>query len=370
MLIYVIPILALFFLSKYRISKQGTWRIIFLLMFFLCFGYMTGSDWRVYETDYNYGFTHRLVEPGYMFLSDLFSSSGINFWFFHILFKCISYICIVVLIYKLHNNKNIFFAFALWYASFGLFLCINCPFRNLIACGIGALAFIALINNNRILFYLLSILAMTFHLSAIILLVIPFCRFDKINSKILISLYLILLIVLIMGGSNIIINLLFSYLPSFLVNRLEFYTDINGSVISFGLVPRMICLYLLIKYRNNITANHRYGNAVFAYAYTSLVVSLIYYAFPMLFRSALFLSPFYVTALAMGLQEMLKKYRHLLRLGIACIFLIIVITTVRSVYYVPYTNIVINAVMGKLYDYDYRDSYNFISSPYGRTRID
>ena len=363
MYIYFIPILSLFFLSKYRISKKTERIILFLLMIFLCFGYMTGSDWRTYETDYVDGFTHRLVEPGYMFISNSASSLGINFWAFHIFFKCLSFILIVQLIDKL-CNRNPFFALALWYASYGLFLFINCPFRNVIACGIGALAIIQLLDKRVILFYTLSALAMTFHLSAIILLILPICRFERFSSKLLVTLYLGLLAILLIVGSGFVYNILSALLPSFLLDRLGFYTESNGSLLSFGLIPRLICLYLLITYRYRIARNNKYGSAVFSMAYTSLLVSLIYYAFPMLFRSALFLSPFYVVAIFLGLQEMNIKYKSILRLCISFIFLAVVYTTVRSVYYVPYTNIIDHAITGKLYDYEYRDNYNFTYSPY------
>ena len=72
--IYLLVIIWLFVLS-YRIKAKFKFPIfsLFLLMVFLCFGYMTGSDWRNYETEYYSEFSVRLVEPGYMLLSNLFS---------------------------------------------------------------------------------------------------------------------------------------------------------------------------------------------------------------------------------------------------------------------------------------------------------
>lgn len=370
MFIYFLPILLLFLLSKYKISSGKQWLIAICLMLFLCFGYMTGSDWRIYEVDYTEGFKYRLVEPGYMLLSNMSSSIGINFWSFHILLKCVSFLCIISLIYKLHDKKNPNFAIAIWYASYGLYLFINCPFRNLIACGIGALSVISLLENKKSLFYILCVLAISFHVSSVVLFILPLCKFERLSSKFLVTLYLGLMVVLILGGTKFLVNILYSVLPSFLTSRLDFYSDSTGSVLSVGLIPRLICLYLLMKYRSNIIIRNKYGSVVFSFAYASLLLSLIYYVFPMLFRTALFLSPFYVVAISFGLQESAPKYRQLFRIAVSCIFIAIVFTTVRSVYYVPYTNIITHAIKDELYDFDYRDNYNFLMSPFGGGRED
>ena len=333
-------------------------------MLFLCFGYMTGSDWRVYETDYYYGFVNRLVEPGYMLLSELFSSNEINFWTFHIIFKCISFVLIVSLITKVLNGKSVLFSLALWYASYGLFMFINCPFRNLIACGIGAMAMIAFVNDKRLIYFLLSGIAMTFHLSAIILLFIPFCDFNRFSSKTLVIIYVVILIILGVGGADLILNVATSYLPHFLSERIGFYSNSVGSVISVGLIPRLICLFLLIRYRTGIIDNNIYGKVIFSNAYLFLLISLVYYVVPMLFRSALFLGPFYIVAIGISLLEIKKSVRFAFRFIVSCIFITVVITTVQNVYYVPYSNIIPYALSGNLYDFDVRDNYNFLNSPY------
>lgn len=334
-------------------------------MLFLCFGYMTGSDWRGYENCYCNGFLHKLLEPGYMLLSNTFSEFGINFWVFHILFKCISFYATIWFIMKTCENENVFFVLTLWYASYGLFLYINCPFRNLIACGVSAIAFYFMFKKKWLLYFTLCTLAISFHLSAIILYVLPFIRVDKINSKYLVILYLVLLIVLGMGGADFLKSIIFSYLPSFLTTRMEFYADSeSGSVFSIGLIPRLICLYLIVKYRQPIINNNKYGKDVFNLSYIFLICSLIYYVFPMLFRASLFLGPFYVIAIYWGVKEMPRSSRVNMKLCFFCITSAIVFTTVRSVYYVPYSNILNNCIKGEFYDYSYRDNYNFSNSPY------
>ena len=370
MYIYFIPLLFLFLLSKYKISKRNVIFTTLVIMFFLCFGYMTGSDWRSYETDYYSGFINRLVEPGYMLLSNLFSSIKINFWIFHIFFKCLSYISISFLIIKLVDGLNPFYPFALWYASFGLYMFIDCPFRNLIACGIGAYSFILLSKNKIIAYYLSCILAMTFHLSSIILLFVPFLDFNKFRTKTLVLIYISLLIILGFGGTDLLLKIINSSLPPVIANRIDYYSESSGSVFSIGLVLRLICLYLITRYRNAIVNNHYYGKLVFSTTYLYLLSSLVYYVFPMLFRSALFLGPFYVVAIFWGIREFKKKYRKILYSLITCAFILIVYTTVKSVYFVPYTNIIPYVIKGETYNYDYRDNYNFINSPYKKKLTD
>jgi len=365
MIVYFIVLLILIGLSYCKISKRTTHVIMFLLMLFLCFGYMTGSDWRNYEDYYVNGFVDRLVEPGYILISETFSSIGVNFWSFHILFKLLSFAAIVSLIEHLHTENNIFFAIALWYASFGLFLFINCPFRNMIACGISAIGFFFYLNKNWWLYYLCAFVAMTFHLSAIILLVIPLFQFTKIRSRYLIIIYFLLLLILGFGGNNFLKHIFDSLLPSFLADRINVYDDMSsGSIFSIGLVPRLICLFLIIKYRNNIVAKYKYGTAIINLTYLYLICCLIYYVMPMLFRSALFLSPFYVTSIALGIKEITISNRNILKVVYSFITAAIVFTTVKSVYFVPYTNIITNIISNEYYNYTYRDSYNFINSPF------
>ena len=85
MLVYFIPILVILLFSvSITKSEKKKRNLIIALMLFLCFGYMTGSDWRSYEQCYHDGFLLRLTEPGYMWLSNRCSEIGIPFWLFHI----------------------------------------------------------------------------------------------------------------------------------------------------------------------------------------------------------------------------------------------------------------------------------------------
>lgn len=333
-------------------------------MLFLCFGYMTGSDWRAYEEHYYYGFLNRLVEPGYMFLSDFFSDKGIDFWAFHIFFKCLSFVLIVLLIFTLSEKKYLYFSLALWYASYGLYMFIDCPFRNTIACGIFSLAVIFFLKKKLLMYFLLIALAMSFHMSAIILIILPFIKLAKFSSKSLVFIYIAFFVVFAFGGTVFLQSILSSYLPSFLADRIDYYQNSSGSVFSMGIIPRLLCLYLIIKYRDKIILNNKYGEQVFNLCYGFLIISLIYYVLPMLFRSALFLGPFYVVGFSMGLGEVYKKNIRLLKSVVFAIFIMIVFSTVSKIRYIPYSNILSNIISGTYYDYNYKSNYNYLNSSY------
>ena len=366
MLIYYIPLLILFYNSCRKYNNKVLKIILFFLMLFLCFGYMTGSDWRNYELSYNEGNIHRLVEPGYMWLEKTCSDLGINFWIFHITLKCLCFLTTMKLFRIIFpSDKIIFFVLILWYASYGLFLYINCPFRNLIACGISAFAFMFFFKKKWFIYYIISTIAILFHYSAIVLYILPFVRLEKISSSFLVIFYISIAIIIEVGGLNVLLSFFSTFIPSFILGRMDFYVDESmGSLLSIGLIPRLICLYFLIKHRNSIYTKYIYGNCIFNLAYISLIFSLIYYIFPILFRSALFLGPFYVISIGIGLSQTFEKYRFRMKIFFILMACAITFSTVRNLYYVPYTNILKNCIQGNFYEYSYRDDYNFKYSPY------
>ena len=368
MLVYFIPILVILLFSvSITKSEKKKRNLIIALMLFLCFGYMTGSDWRSYEQCYHDGFLLRLTEPGYMWLSNRCSEIGIPFWLFHISLKCISYISILYLIVKLNQHRGLSIALLLWYASFGLFLFIDCPFRSTIVCGLASLGFLHIFRENKkgiIVYYCIVLLACLFHTSSAILLIVPLLKFDKIGSIYLVGAYVSLFVILLMGGDALLQSLFSSVFPSQLVERLDFYMDNNqSSLLSPGLIPRFLSLYLLVRYRTQIL-ELPYGKFIFNYGYFYLILGLIYYTIPILFRASLFFAPFYVSTFASAAVVMVRSKAQILRSFVCFLTFVLVFTVVRSYKYVPYTNILPNIVTWSFYDYSYRDQYNPTHTPY------
>lgn len=381
MYIYLFIIVILFLLSGSRVSRPVTWSVLFLLMIFLCFGYMTGSDWRGYEDEYYGEFSIRQLEPGYMLLSNLFHRAGINFWVFHILFKCLYFIAFVcflgthvarqtdgqVLLAEGSQRPHTQFycGLMMWVASFGFYMLINCPFRNMISCTVVIPAFNCLFQRRYVWYYVLVLLAISFHLSAVLLLFLPLVKVDNVPTKLLAVIYFSVLVVMAVAGTNLVLSLVSEVLPPILQDRILYYDEgMESSVFSVGLVPRLLCLFGILKYRTRIVARYRYGNTVISCCFFYLIVSLVYSVFPMLFRSALYLAPFYILAIVYALDSMSPSFKIPTKILWFGISLAIAFTGVRASVYVPYTNILYHLATGKMYDYYYRDNYNPRLSPY------
>lgn len=374
MLIYFLIIVLFFALSWSRVSRKASYGVLFLLMLFLCFGYMTGSDWRVYEEEYYGEFSVRLVEPGYMLLSNLFNRAGVNFWVFHILFKCLFFIVLMGFLRTYMNKQtdgmvphNQFFCgLMLWVASFGFYMLIDCPFRNVISCMIMIPAFNCLFRKRYVLYYVLVLLAISFHYSAIVMLLLPVINVDNLSTKTLLVIYFAVLAAMAIGGTELVLSMVSRALPPILQDRILYYEEEYGltSVFSVGLIPRLICLWGLLKYRAKIVEQYAYGNKVVSFCYFYLIISLIYYVFPVLFRSALFLAPFYIIGIVYALDSMKRTLKIPVMVAWFVVAMGVTFSTVRSPFYVPYTNILYHYVTGDMHDYGYRDNYNLRVSPY------
>lgn len=83
MFIYIITFLLGILLDSFRVNKNIKIVFIIWLYIFLCFGYMTGSDWRAYELQYqsaDYYYYNATYEKGFytlfyflkLFISDFF----------------------------------------------------------------------------------------------------------------------------------------------------------------------------------------------------------------------------------------------------------------------------------------------------------
>ena len=382
MFVYLFIIVFLFLLSGSRVPRQMSSCVLFLLMVFLCFGYMTGSDWRVYESEYYEEFSARLVEPGYMLLSNLFCRAGVNFWVFHILFKCLFFITFIVFLRdyvkpqadngllcdsgKAEFHTQFFCGLMLWVASFGFYLLIDCPFRNMISCMVVIPAFLCLFQRRYVLYYALVLLAMSFHYSALLLLFLPLVKVDNLSTKLLLGIYFAVLLVMAIGGSELVLSLVSKALPPVLQDRILYYEEeyVGSSVFSVGLIPRLLCLWGILKYRTRIVEKYTYGNKIISYCYFYLIICLIYYVFPVLFRCALYLAPFYILGIVYALDSMKQSLKTPVKIAWLVIALGVTLSTVRSQYYVPYTNILYHYIAGDMHDYYYRDNYNLRISPF------
>lgn len=344
MFIYFFILFLLFIFNFGKVSKGLDYLILILLLCFYCFSYKLGSDWVAYHESYENDFQFRLVEPGFMLISRFFADMGFDFWSYYICLKVVSFILTIVAVMYFMRNNNKYFALMLFSASFATFLYIDCPFRNTISISIMYIGLIFLHQKKYVLFYLFCIIAMTFHMSATPLLILPFCRFDKLSNKVLYIIYFSTFFVFL-GGDQIIFRLL-SFMPPIIQNKVLFYGDSgdeSSQILTPGLLLRLGCLFLMLKNRDTIIKKYDQNAFMFNLSYLYLIFSLASYTVSMLFRCCLFIGLFYVIYIDYGIKTLkdpvLRRFFYLFYLLAA---IAITYATLKKGVYTPYENVITN----------------------------
>ena len=372
MLIYISLILFCFLISAFKLPKSIENIGLIIIAFFLCFGYMTGTDWYSYEIYYNDPILSKEIaqyrESGYFIIQNLARSLGFGFWTFHIAIKLIVFFSLVnfVRLFKV----NIFLFFALFIPEAGLYLFIDCPFRNLIAFGLGLWALKYLFDKRTILFFLFAVLALTFHLSAVILILVFFLYKKNIRTPIVIvctiGAYLI--------AFNIDFLILQIYLPltkisPLISERLKSYifdSDFIEKTINIGSYIRFVVLIIFLLFKKQIIADDEKR----LYLYNITILLLIIYPFgvsmKILNRFQLYLFPMYIIII-LYLLKSLKIRTNAILLGTFFVMLSIFQTyklVTKDHRYVPYTNYAEYWIKNDFPKLEFRHTYNKKHSPY------
>lgn len=344
---------------------------LILISLFLCFGYMTGSDWYNYEQYYsNPHFSKELdrIEIGYLYLQGFFGKLGLNFWIFHITLKVLVFYLIVSFTRWLNINTFLFLAFFI--PEIGFYLFIDCPFRNLIAFGISLVALKALFENKKLKFVIYAFIAITFHLSSFFLIIIYFiCKKNIKTSIIIITALLVYIIAFNVDSliSNIYIPL--TKISPLISEKLKGYF-LNSHYISdkfsIGTFVRLIILLFMLLYKKTIISEDNTRK----YIYNLSVLFLLIYPFgvtmKIFYRLSLFLVPFYIVSIIYLLTSFkIKTNKYLL-------YLFVVLLYFKQTYslitydskYIPYTNYISYLIKNDFPNIEYRHQYNFKHSPY------
>ncbi|MBU1093000.1 MAG: EpsG family protein [Firmicutes bacterium] len=190
----------------------------------------------------------RTSERGYSYFNLFFSKSGIGFQLY--LFIIASFIVIVISkLYKKYS-KNIILSFYL-FVTLGLFAMTMSGIRQSLAVTISIIAFMFLMNNKKLLFICLVILATFFHNSAIIFLVVYLVKDFEMKKFKAIILYVISLTSYF--ALSILIPLVTNIIPErYLERYLHLEVNINPLVI---VVYLLIPLAVLIIWKPTIKPN-------------------------------------------------------------------------------------------------------------------
>lgn len=180
MTIYYFFISSLLFLGLTNVGTKGSTKLLcyastLLILVIIGFRYEVGVDWLLYRDFFNGGTITLALEPGYQLISLLLSLTGISFWVF---VSCITLFSLIVL--------NVFFRKISPYPVFALafYFCISPVFnvdmiRQVLAVSLFYMGFYYLINNKHYQYYICVLIASTFHISAVLMLIMPIMMKEK-----------------------------------------------------------------------------------------------------------------------------------------------------------------------------------------------
>lgn len=372
MLIYITLILFCFLLSAFKLPKSIENSALILIALFLCFGYMTGSDWYNYEKYYTDEFLSRIVslrlEPGYFLVQKIAINLGVDFWVFHIAFKLLVFYSLVSFVrwFKI----NIFLFLALFIPEVGFYLFIDCPFRNLIALGIALIAFRKLFENKTVSYFIYVLIAMSFHLSTAILILIYFVY--KKNIKI----YIVLIAAIIIYAVAFNVDFLISnvYIPLAKISPLiserliTYFQDTRyiSNEISIGAFLRLFVLLILLFFKDVIISGDKNRHYVYNLSILFLLIHPFGITMKIFHRLSIFLIPFYIISIIYLLNSLsIKANKYILYLLFMLLSLKLTYSLVTFDYrYVPYSNYMFYWVKKDFPSIEYRYEYNRKYTPY------
>lgn len=372
MFIYFAVILFCFLLSTVKLPKSIENSALILIAFFLCFGYTTGTDWYAYEQFYN----NRLLaiessktgEFGYFYLQTLIGGLGVGFWIFHIAIKLLVFYSLISFVRRF--DINLFLFLALFIPEAGLYLFIDCPFRNLIALGISLIAYNKLFDNKTLSYFIYVFIAMTFHVTAIIM--IPIYFVYKKDIKITFAIISTVIIYSFAFNIDFLISNIYTPLIKIsptLGERLEGYlfdSRFISDKINAGSFIRLFILFILLLFKEKIISGDKYRSYILNLSILFLIFYPLGVSLKVFQRFTLFLFPFYTLSILYLLKSLeIKTNKYILTMFFVLFSFMQTYKTVSMDFrYVPYTNYMIHSIKQDFQSIDYRYQYNRKHSPY------
>jgi transmembrane protein EpsG len=233
----------------------------------------------------------------------------------------------------------------------------------MLALSVMCIAYRSLLHEKYILYIILTLFAITFHISALILLPIPLllsCRYT-ISKRTTIVLYFSLYILL---TPTTIKFLLDTFLPWFSTWLWFYYERILTQDFHFFSIGKLFYCFLFVL----ITLNREYiidqsmwGKKIYSLTIISFFLLIVGYALPTFFRLALYVSPF----LYISLSWVLTKFYCTKKLQPICLLIIMYFLFARSFeinrsyIYKPYSNY-LTYIFRKKPSYEERYNYNYM----------
>lgn len=372
-LLYFFPI---FYCYLVTITHKGyrnrlLYLLVIYLALFLCCGYMSGSDWRTYEPmyeniDFNRLFYYYFSEPGYYLYMLPFRFLEIDFWWFFITTKLLCFFIITrtILHYSQESRFTVFMYFIPWYA---FYLFIDNPMRNLIAISIVLLSVRYLIERCFWKYLVLILLAMSFHISAILFFPMYFILSRKIPNAVYIAVFL--LFNFLFSSREILISLISRFsgvsyigqkIQDYLIGDSEYA---QGRVLSLGMILHLV-FFILLLYKKEYIVNRKNGLFIFNAAVVYLLFYRLAVTIEIFTRFQLYFAVFFCIAISWLVYAFTLRSRPVFVTYLLAVALIGTIKLFADYRYIPYTNYLVYSLKGEYPSYDNRSMYNFQHSPY------
>lgn len=343
--------------------------IISFTMLFVCFGYMTGTDWRNYEPSYQWinfdTFISSIAfwEPGYLFLVSLFHVLDIDFWPFLISIKIVTFLSFCRF-FKKYGKQKFFLIMTFFLSFYGYFFWIDNPLRNLCAFTIFLFAIDAICNKKKKKFFLITVLACLFHYSSIILLPMYWILHSKLKTGSIVIIYLIVTIIFLNANLMFkIIDLLFGWFPIIQAKLSEYSSSTDGKIFSLGYVLHNIFFILILLSRNKIESL-QYGNVIFIGAVSYIFIFRLGLTFTVFMRFAMFFAALYSLAIIHILDNLKIESKKIYLTYLLIISMLSCYNSISKDYrYVPYSNY-LEYIFKPKPSFEYRSAYNQTNSPF------
>lgn len=342
--------------------KAKKWYIAWLYIF-LCFGYMTGSDWRGYELEYETdGGSNYLTEFGFVFVFNLAAKIGMDFWLLAGLMKCLYLYAQIRLLKFLTPYFSSCLSICM--VTSLLFMLIDYPMRFTAATTFLLFALPLLFKGKVLRFILLSAIGIIFHNTIVITILICLaCYFlpDKLLNinKYILSLLYFTFAILVSNTARIAAfqDSIFSMFVQFEARNYSSYTiDSNDSFFTIGslITALLACFVFFIK--DKFLSGDSSNKLILKLAIASSFCFRILLVIPAGYRITTPLSAFS----AIIIVSYFNKYNIKLKLIIVALYFVMLCKDLYSGYvYIPYSNSIPYIVTQQHLPYSERENYNF-----------
>ncbi|WP_448820812.1 EpsG family protein [Cetobacterium sp.] len=275
-----------------KMNKYFKQSILVILIIFLTTSYTSGSDWRTYELMHRYfdlsNFYNYYSEKGFSLYIALSKYIITNFWYFFIINKLI----VAYLFYKVikRYSQNILLAYSVFFAAGGIFLFIDCPFRNLLGIGI-FLYSTKYIEKSKVKYILCILLGGSFHTTIIIVGLLSLIDFSRLKN---IFLFFIIGVEIILSYNIELVMKILKKLPIY-QHKLAFYLTsdyFNGNLLTFGMFEKFIILCILIFNKEKVIK--KLDKKFFNYVYLYIIFYIIATKISILTRLVYYVQIFYL----------------------------------------------------------------------------